>query len=304
MNNASRQLENGRFAIQLLTREVEHAGFYDRFEQTQTPTAAPDPCTTDLATLKNDLGYAVFGYDAQDSSGFALPSCIPTANYRTGTDILVVRRVETEPTPVASLKPNLVYMQGGISGVNNYSMDLGSNSSAFNLTYPLNTAQKMPIRAFRVDIYFVSPCSRFDNNACQDSIPTLKRMELVNGSGSGISRQTVSLVDGIEDLQIYYGVDTNNDGGPDLISGAAYQASPGDASTTAGQTAWHNVVAVKLYLLARNIDSSPGHKDTKRYVLSPPGAEEHVVTGSDDAFKRHVYDTQIRLINRSSRREK
>mgnify|MGYP000505809460 CR=1 FL=1 len=68
------------------------------------------------------------------------------------------------------------------------------------------------------------------------------------------------LVDGIENLQIDYGVDTNSDGNAD-----SYAADP------ASVTNWSNVVSVQIHLLARNTETSLGYTDTKTYNLGPTG---------------------------------
>jgi type IV pilus assembly protein PilW len=64
-----------------------------------------------------------------------------------------------------------------------------------------------------------------------------------------------------------------------------------------------NAVAVKLYVLARANEATPGYVDTKSYKLGGAAA----ITASDLAagasFKRHVFSTSVRLINVSARRE-
>jgi type IV pilus assembly protein PilW len=60
---------------------------------------------------------------------------------------------------------------------------------------------------------------------------------------------------------------------------------------------WQNVMAVRIYLLARNIDSS-GVVDTKTYNMGPEGG---VTPGG--AYRRHAYTEAVRLINPSARRE-
>jgi len=98
----------------------------------------------------------------------------------------------------------------------------------------------------------------------------------------------VPLVEGIENLQIDYGVDTDGDGVPN----GAYVASP------AAVVDWSNVVAVRVSLLARNTEPSPGYTDDKTYDM---GIARTVAPGG--AFKRHVYNTVIRVVNPSARRE-
>lgn len=59
-----------------------------------------------------------------------------------------------------------------------------------------------------------------------------------------------------------------------------------------------NAVEVKLYLLARSKETSPGHTDTKTYSLGST-----TLGPFNDGFQRHVFSTTVRLTNVSGRRE-
>jgi type IV pilus assembly protein PilW len=257
-----------------------------------------------LDDLKNDMSFAVQGFDAQ-SPGFSRPSCIPAAAYKAGTDILVIRRAATSATPAAAVQANAYYLQ---SRFDSYVLDLGQNDASFDLTNPM-TNDALPLRRYRVDLYFISPCSDFSGGACQDSIPTLKRLELT----AGPAFEMVTLVEGVENLQLFFGVDRQPvgalDGAPDKdANGKLYVANPGDLATPAGREAWANVVAVQLYLLTRDAAPTAGYTDQKTYALGPSelSAAElaaHTVAGGDSPYKRQVFSSQIRITNISSRRE-
>jgi type IV pilus assembly protein PilW len=59
-----------------------------------------------------------------------------------------------------------------------------------------------------------------------------------------------------------------------------------------------NAVALKVHVLARNVQPTQGYTDTKSYQLGSVA-----VPAANDAFKRHVYSTSVRLTNVSMRRE-
>ena len=59
-----------------------------------------------------------------------------------------------------------------------------------------------------------------------------------------------------------------------------------------------NVTAVKLYVLVRSREASPGYTDTKTYTLGGT-----VMGPFNDDFKRHVYVSTVRLPNIAGRRE-
>jgi type IV pilus assembly protein PilW len=305
VSESGRLLENGRYAMALLTEEIEHAGFLDQFDSAEVPEDSPNPCATDVAALENDLGMPVQGLDAQQAT-FAVPTCLSSmAAHRSGTDILIVRRASTTATDPAALTANEWYLQGRFD---KYVLDQGQNAVNFNLTNPMSDPAApvlLPIRKYRTDIYFISPCSDFSGGACQDTIPTLKRLELA----AGPSFEVVTLVEGIEDLQLYFGVDALPAGAPDgapdrNAAGDIYIPYPGDPATAAGREAWANVMGVQLYLLARAMEQTPGHEDKKTYVLSPAElSTKHEVAGADTPYKRHVFSSAVRVINPSGRRE-
>src|SRR5215469_12314702 len=54
IDRANQQIENGRYAMQLLTDDLHNAGYLAEFNPAPlgSPAAKPDPCATDLPTLK------------------------------------------------------------------------------------------------------------------------------------------------------------------------------------------------------------------------------------------------------------
>ena len=111
---------------------------------------------------------------------------------------------------------------------------------------------------YRTHIYFVA-----NNDKPGDGIPTLKRAELGAGAFT-----IVPLVEGIENLQIEYGIDTAV---PTTGSPAVYTADPD--SYNGLRRARHcrppgaNTVAAKINVLARNTTPTQGYVDTKVYSL-------------------------------------
>ncbi|MNC87663.1 hypothetical protein D3C83_34050 [compost metagenome] len=63
-------------------------------------------------------------------------------------------------------------------------------------------------------------------------------------------------------------------------------------------TDWREVIAAKVYLLARNTVATRGFKDDKTYLLGTTTAPAR-----NDEFKRHVYAAAVRLTNPAGRRE-
>src|SRR5207253_5206610 len=74
MEKTDRQLENGRFAMQLLTDDISLAGYWGQFDPTavSAPAAMPDPCSVDPVTMKLHVPVHVQAYDL----GAGAPGCV------------------------------------------------------------------------------------------------------------------------------------------------------------------------------------------------------------------------------------
>jgi type IV pilus assembly protein PilW len=288
IRRASGQIENGRYALQLLAFELRNAGYYAEFDPAPlaTPATLPDPCTTtaDLPGLRAALPLAVQGIN----NAAATPSCL--SDLKSGTDIVVIRRASTCAVGDAGCDAavtGLPYFQasscssptelGATTPASFYALD----TSAANLNRnKVNCTTLAPLHQFRVHIYFIA-----NNDKPGDGIPTLKRAELGAG-GFAI----VPLAEGVEDLQIEYGVDNlaSRTGMP-----ASYSADPGTPN------AWRNAVAARMHLLVRNDSASAGYSDGKTYAV---GANtSYTPSGNAARYKRHVYETSVRINNIAGR---
>ena len=224
-------------------------------------------------------------------------TCLDSANVVPGTDIVVIRRVSTAVTAPAARVVNELYMQANADSTEsaNPVIARGQDAAAFTLLRK-DGATPAEIRKLMVRIYFVSPCSMpAAGTVCSEEadggrpIPTLKRLDLaVNPATGDLEMRTESIAEGIESLQVDYGIDADGDGVPD-----------GPAVTRpASAEVWGDVVTAQLHVLARNVRSTPGHQDTKSYNLGVSGS---VTPGGD--FRRHVFTAHVRLVNPAGRRE-
>jgi len=297
LNQASQQIENGRFAVQILSDDVGHAGFYGRYYGSlPVPGALPDPCEkVDMTVLRTGAALPIQGYNAPASS--PITGCVPAANHVAGTDILVVRRADSNVTAIGSLTAAQVYMQANADPNESQNPIIKLGAAA---NFPLlnkDATTLAPVRKYHVHIYFVAPCSvpagggsvcTGANDDAGRPIPTLKRLELTLNAGGALDMVLTPLVEGIENLQIDYGIDTDGDGAPN----GAYVAAP------AGIADWQNVVAVRVNVLARNLEPSGGYTDTKQYDMGVIG-----LVNPGGSYKRHVYNAVVRIVNPSARRD-
>jgi type IV pilus assembly protein PilW len=300
IERANQQTENGRYALQLITDDLHNAGYLAEFNPTPLPTpgAKPDPCDTSVAGLNGALPLAVQGYD----NGAGAPGCL--VDVRAGTDILVVRHASTCAVGSAGCDINVLnaaYFQ--TSGCNSPT-ELASGNPATYYVLDTNAASFTLHKKdcvtlanqyqYRTNIYFVA-----NNDNAGDGIPTLKRAELGLNSNSF---SIVPLVEGIENLQIEYGLDTTTTGTP-----AVYNANPDTYNGCAATPPicvgyWRNVVAAKINVLARNTTTTQGYVDNKVYSLGlKADGTVNTVGPFNDAYKRHTNESVVKLNNPAGR---
>jgi len=300
VERANEQTENGRYALQLLSEDLRDAGYLSSFNpgtvagpnpQLVIPAALPNVCATDVATLNSAMSLHVQGYD----DGATVPGCL--ADVRIATDILVVRRASTCAVGSPGCDPQVagdVYLQASgctteFTAGTFYALD--SNVLSLNL-HQKDCATAAPLYQYRTHIYFIA-----NDDKPGDGIPTLKRAELGAGTFN-----IVPLVEGIDNLQLEYGLDTSV---PTTGSPAVYTADPNTYNGCAPATCvgyWRNTVAVQINLLARNQTPTQGYTDTKTYTLGlTAGGGPNIVGPFNDAYKRHTFSTVARLYNPAGR---
>lgn len=295
VERTSRQIENGRYASELLTEDLRLAGFYGELNagSVTAPGALPgDPCSLTATDWNSWIPVHLQGYD---DAGFASANCALT-NHKAGTDVLVVRRAKACVAGIGGCdaavngKP---YVQVSLCSTQATAQVLGLQGTATFDRLLKNCTAAAGLREYYVRIYFIST-----DNGAGASVPTLKRLEL---TGSGWS--TVPLVEGIEEFQLEYGLDNDGDGAPD-----EYVANPSDhpagACTGACPVAnWMNVMTVRFHLLARNLETSPNYTDVKTYHLGTDAAGAPFDVTPGGSFRRHVYSGLVRVVNASGRRD-
>ncbi len=300
VERANEQTENGRYALQLLSEDLRDAGYLASFNpgtvagpnpQLTIPAALPNACATDLPTLNSAITLTVQGYD----NGVTTPPCL--TDVRPATDILVVRRASTCAVGTAGCDPQVpgdVYLQASgcateFTAGTYYALD--TNVLALNL-HQKDCVTAALLYQYRTHIYFIA-----NDDKPGDGVPTLKRAELGAGAFT-----IVPLVEGIENLQLQYGLDTS---APTTGSPALYTADPSSYNGCGPALCvsyWRNTVAVEINLLARNQTPTQGYTDTKTYTLGLTAAGAANVVGPfNDGYKRHTYSMVARLYNPAGR---
>ena len=295
LERSSRQIENGRYAVELLSDDLRIAGFYGEFNVASlaAPATLPDPCSTLPADWAAAMPIHVQGFDA----GSGAPACIP-ADVKANTDILVVRRAKTCVAGVGDCEAAVAgkpYVQSSLCGTETTPYILGPfGTAAFTLTRK-DCTTPAALREYVVNVYFIS-----SNNRAGQNIPTLMRLEL-----AGPTMTEVPLVEGIEEFNVEYGIDSDGDGQPDAYSAdPASYTYPGCATCTPVDN-WANVVTARLHVLARSPEASPRYVDSKTYSLGLDAAGNAITVGpKNDGYRRHLYTSMVRIVNPAGRRDR
>lgn len=289
----ARMQENGRYALRLLSRELAMMGYWGGMLETSAITYAnvTGGITADCNSgWVLDFAPAIEVGDNVTSSSY---SCISDAEILDGTDMFAIKRVADSPAlsnvdgttyvddPNDPLDPNDPgadpLVDGSIYLKTNTSVAAMFDASGNKYKDLVGLVDNYGVWAYLPQIYYVRPYSTTDGGGNPaDNIPTLVREFLV-----GKSMQAQPLVDGIENLQIEFGIDgTDADLAPDY-----YTAAP--SSTELGEA-----VSARIYLLVRSIDPVAGYTNDKTYQLG-----SQTVAAANDNFYRRVYSTTVQLRN-------
>ena len=304
LDKSGRMIENGRYAVRVIAEDAQLAGYWGELSTVTTPGALPDPCSAATADVEAATGLHVQGYD---STATTFPTC--ATSRLAGTDVLVIRHADPDTSDVltagavdfAKVKVGQTYLQTGLdsTGVQFASVvGVGSgNAGTDATTFALKKKDKTtvaPPRKVQVHIYYISSCSVQVSGSCTNGdggnpIPTLKRVELTVTSGAAAMSNPVTIAEGIENLQVDYGVDSDSDGAPN--------GSDVDGTGLTTAAAWANVMTLKIHLLARSSDKALGFTDEKTYALGT-----QTVDPADKSYKRHAFVQSVRLVNPIMRR--
>ena len=276
--NMQRMQDDARSALRELAFDISMAGHY---ADLIAPSSVTADTTLVVGTDCGPAGVPDWIYQAQaagvdehqslltvdnatGATANASHSCITAAELQPGTDVVSIKRVAGGNTAVPTAG-NIYLRTNGTVGL--LYREPASVAPPVVVPVPFNDWQ------YRPRIYFV----RNYSNTPGDGIPSLCRKVL---AGAGPSMITECLAQGIENLQVEYGLDADGDGRPD-----AYQTNPTQAQM-------QSVVTARIFLLARAVKADFGYDDLKTYTLSnsPP------YTPADN-FHRRVASITVNVPN-------
>lgn len=284
-------IENGRYAIDVLSRELSLAGYYGTLTRPAGGSATGIPCSTSAADWTGSLELHTFGWN-QDAGS---PACL--TDRKAGTDAIFIQRASTceagidgcegERADRAYLQvsecgetyndnpPQLGRGRGGDGAAGDGGGDSDDEAAAptFDLQTSTCAGDFAPLRRFVRGIYFIN----------SNDVLTYRE---IGPAGS----TSVPLVENIEQLQFSYAIDTDGDGSPD-----EFTSKP---TTTAR---WTNVIGVRVWVLSRSPTESDRPEDTPSFQFDDMPADGVDLT---KAYRRRASTTYISFVSPTLRRAK
>ena len=311
----ARMMEDGRFALQELARDIGMAGFYAElaspsWQVDANLNGAPD-CRAAGAVTTNwanpglrvsnapftvSWTYALFprgldGFTPEQATlavannataanaAAEFPCLTGLANLQADSDVIYTKRVAGAPSN--TLDGNRVYIarRGPAQGV----LALGSTITA---SIPKTAGDPLENDwEFQPKVYYVRNIPtdiNLDGTADLD-VPTLCRMVLNPGPVFGED----CIAQGIERFQIEWGVDSDGDGDAN-----AYVSALDASLTNVAVPDPNEVVSARIHVLARSIRPDPTYTNTKTYTFADLPAYT-----PNDAFYRRLFSTTVLVRN-------
>ncbi|TBR39756.1 MULTISPECIES: PilW family protein [Dyella] len=246
--------QNLRFASDRINWSLRMADFWGGVAAPNVAGAMTDGTGTSgcnaawiLAGRSGNLGGGVYGYDG--GSSFPVGSCVDTQDYVKGSDVLVVRYVDTDPCAVDDTSA-VLDTTGCLPASSHYlAASAGQIGNLFAKTAGVPTltgaSTRRYVYPYRVEMYYLQPCSNRGTGHCSSSSDggspqfTLMRMRLTD---TGMQRDAI--VEGIEQLQFEYGLENT------ATSNGIVQEYR--SATDMGAGDWSHVVSVRVSMIARS----------------------------------------------------
>ena len=300
IEKSGRQMENGRFVLQMLADEIGNAGFAgesggfleendegsddEEGEQGAAVASAAAGAGPRVCAGTGASSEVLVALSAPVFGGTGDPGCLANSSVtpKDESQYIALRRASSVACPpdACDQRREAYFLQVGSrerGGVFEREVARRANVKT-ELTLITSNNTLAPIYPFLSRIYFV-------NNA-----GVLYRQELLDDGGPKYQR--VPMVEGIEHVAFEYGLDETGDGVPD-----AYKSASGMEGSL-----WRDVTAVRVWVLARNLEPTPGYQDDNTYQLGDGSSAVTVkVEAGFTAHKRQVYSTTVRVNNVAGR---
>jgi type IV pilus assembly protein PilW len=288
-NSAGELQENGRFAMTLITDDLLRQDFWGDLVGNLDGgvlISSPDPATisgdcvgggANNASFPIEIGAFRTLWGLSVTSATVMGGCIDDA--KIGSDLIQLKRAMADASlnltlplvaTIADMPDDLYYI---ISNANNAA--IFSDDAAVIPTVNIGR-----IWEYQHHIYYVREDSQGTN-----TVPVLMQGRLQNDASNAMLFDI--MVEGIEQLHFMYGVDTTDDG-----SVNAYISAPDMLQEYWDNANSVNVVAVKVYILARDILPDRKYTNNNVYQLGDISFD-----AGGDNFRRLLFSSTVSLNN-------
>jgi len=316
----SRLQETARFALDMMVRDIRMAGYFGCSDRL-------DAVTDNIATgggVLWDPTFPIEGMEADDEAGGAntfqpsgfgvtVGSDGPNGEALTGRDGITIRyaagsRLDNDAsgTPdydVTAPVPSGASAAVAIDDASNFAVDevvaiadcgstdifqvtglAGNTLTASTVSRAYDTTSNPTVAPYVGVRYYIGDNGRGPGGAVY---PSLYRAVITDDGAGGLTETYEELLEGVETMQLLYGVDADADGAPDNYVAA------GDAPLDVAAN-WSRVVSVRIGLLVRTIDEYGNDVDTATYPVIPNTVN---FDPPDDRRRRRVFATTALVRN-------
>ncbi len=301
--------ESSRFSLEFLTRDARMAGYFGCGSQTIANTLNP---VTGNNAWKYNFDQGVVGFDGDDAT---FPSVFPVANRPTlasgelpKSDVLTILRgaTEGESFKVTGHNPNSAVIDLSVThGIDSGRIlvvsdcdhaavfqttggnpkklghNKGGSVSPGNCTkglgIPVACSANGTSYKYDGDAYVMEVLAHaYYIDTATNNVPSMYREEITGGDDD--DAVTEELAQGIENIQLFYGVDTNDDKIANKYVNASNVAD------------WTTVVSIRIHVLARSISQISSEVTNFRFV-------GNTYTPTDNYLRKEFIST-VKIRNR------
>ncbi len=288
--------ENGRIALAIMERDISQAGFlgymttgqmsFEVFADPDDPDGNHNKIINDCTGGGMDNGSypmgasfrMLWGYESGVSPDRL--SCL--SNVDSATDVLQIKRAAGRAESVAL----------PFNDANRHFVST-NNVHAFFFRGGKGKPAKVTTDDYRHweylhHVYYIRT---------ENGVPNLRRRVLVNANMNSRGGSEQQLVEGIENIRILYGIDTEGD--PSAEAFVSADNVPDDVWDNAPKLDCvsnpQKVVALRLFVLVRSIEKDSSFTNKSNYVLG-----DKTIIAKNDHYRRKVVSTSVALNNFSS----
>jgi type IV pilus assembly protein PilW len=326
--NVARLQESSRFAMDILSKELRMAGF------SPCPPTSEVAVTLGAGLPAGAINFgqgAIVGYEGGVS---AFPADFPAEGTSpgdrvAGTDALMILRGSDTTYTVESHNPSAAEFKvidptglgdGDILMVcdahntaifQTSNVTVGSGSVVHNtgvagiwpgnctkgLGYPVVCTALGTPYAYDTDaqiVKFISNIYYIGVSQSGTSRSLYRRPLLTNTGGTVGAAAAQELIDGIENMQLLFGLDVNGDRQAERYVAADQVTAAGSCGGTA--CTWNDVVGVRVGLLTHTPDEITGEDDTREYNVAGTVLDD--TSHGNDGRIRNVFTSTIKIRNR------